>query len=129
MTFFDAGGSRKGFVKTLKAGAAEVTSTTHSATSTKNKSVVTVNVVVTATSGTPTLTVAVEGSRDGSTWIPLGTIGSDGYSVGSVADAPANITTSGTHRGVYPALGYVRTKSTVGGGTPSLTYSVTAEVS
>lgn len=72
------------------------------------------------------MTVVIEGSEDGSTWVGLCTIGSNGYAVGSVTSAPANITTTGTYLGFCDVLHYMRARSVIGGTTPSFTYSVTA---
>jgi hypothetical protein len=73
--------------------------------------------------------VVVEGSLDGSTWFELGRIGSDGARVGSVGTAPASFSTTGTVRGAFPAPEFVRSRSLVGGTTPSFTYSVVAALS
>lgn len=133
MTLLRSVGSKmvRGFSATLKSSAAETASATHGTVNTKLNNTVTVTVDVTARSGTsPTLLVTVEGSNDGgTTWHVLGKIGSDGYSVGSVATDPADFTAVASKSGVYPAPALVRTKSVVGGTTPSFTYSVVADVS
>ncbi len=109
---------------TLKTAGAETASTTHSPVEIGDKAVLDVEVIVTAVSGTtPTLLTTIEGSNDGQTWYALGEIGSDGFAVGSLA-APANITAAGTYRAALPAARYVRSKSTIGGTTPSFTYSI-----
>jgi hypothetical protein len=91
--------------------------------------VATVTVAVTAASGTtPTMTVVVEGSNDATTWFELGTIGANGYRAGSIGTAPSNFTTTATSRGAFPAVQYLRTRSVIGGTTPSFTYSVSAEM-
>lgn len=121
-------GMRRGEVVTLKASGAETSSTVGGAVELSSGGNAMVTVKVTAVSGgTPTLTVAVQGSVDGSSWVTLGVIGSSGYSVGS-ATAPSSLTTTATAKGVYPALPFLRTSSTIGGTTPSFTYSVTAAV-
>lgn len=112
----------------LKTSGAETESTTGSAKDLGHAGVALYTVDVTAASGTPTMTVDIEGSFDGgTTWVVLGTIGANGYRAGSVGTAPSNITGTGTIRAVLPAAPKVRYKSTIGGGTPSLTYSVTAD--
>lgn len=130
MGYFLGSVFHRGFPATLKASAAETTSTTHNVVNTKSYGVAAVTVAVTAASGTsPTLSVVVEGSLDGSTWFTLGTVGSDGYSSGSAASAPANFTGAATTRAAFPAPQYVRTRSVVAGTSPSFTYSVEASVS
>lgn len=114
----------------FKASGAETTSTTHAQFETGAQSTLAVVVDVTAASGTtPTLTVVVEGSIDNSTWFTLGTIGTNGYNVGSVATAVSNITGTVTVRGAFPATQFVRTRSVIGGTTPSFTYSATGDLS
>lgn len=110
----------------LKASGAETTSTTHAAVELGDKAVLNLEIAVTAASGTPTMVVTIEGSHDGLTWYTLGRIGLDEYLPGyeSAATAPANITATGTYRATIPAARFVRSKSTIGGGTPSLTYSI-----
>lgn len=123
---------KRGSAYTLKASAAEGTSTTHPAIDTGASAVLCLVVDVTAKSGTnPTLTVVVEGSDDGgTTWFTLGTIGSDGYSAGTTATAPSNFTDVATTRAAFPAVQMVRTRSVVGGtSTPTLTYSINASAS
>lgn len=107
----------------LKTASAETASTTQAAVEIGDKRLLNLEVVVSAVSGTPTMLITIEGSNDGANWYTLGEIGSDGFACGSL-DAPANITTTGTYRGAIPAARYVRSKSTIGGGSPSLTYSV-----
>jgi hypothetical protein len=70
---------------------------------------------VSAASGTtPTLTVAVEHSRDGVTWTAL--------------DAFPQVTGAGTtHRTFGGVDNYVRATWSVGGTTPSFTFAVTGE--
>lgn len=123
-------GMRRGSVVTLKASGAQTATTTGGAVDGGGGSVATVTVNVTAKAGTsPTLVVAIQGSADGTNWATLGTIGSDGYSVGN-GTAPANFTDVGTTRAVYAAPQFLRYVSTIGGSAgQSFTYSVTAAVS
>jgi hypothetical protein len=108
----------------LKTSGAEAASTTQAGVELGDKAVMDLEVVVSAASGSsPTMLITIEGSNDGSNWYALGEIGSDGFAVGALA-APANITTTGTYRAALPAARYVRTKSTIGGSSPSFTYSV-----
>lgn len=114
----------------LKAAAAETATTTQSTVELGDKVAMYLSVDVTAASGTtPTLLVTIEGSHDNLTFFTLALIGSDGYRVGSLGTTPANITTTGNYRACIPAVRFVRTKSTVGGTTPSFTYSVGGNVS
>ena len=114
---------------TLKASAAETSSTAGSAVAmSMERGAVLVTVDVTASSGTPTMIVDIQGSIDGTTWVTLGTFGNNGYVAGTPATAPTNLTgTTVTKRGVLSSMPYLRYNSTIGGGTPSVTYSVTAE--
>jgi hypothetical protein len=86
-----------------------------------------VQVTVTAKSGTPTMSVVIEGSNDNSNWFTLGTIGSDGYGAGTTATAPTDFSNTGTTRAALPAAQFIRSRSVIGGGSPSVTYSVIAE--
>lgn len=124
------GGMRRGSVVTLKASGAETASTVGGAVDTGGGSTATVTVTVSAHAGTsPTLVVAIQGSADGTNWVTLGTVGSDGFSVGN-GTAPANINTNASFRAVYPATQFLRYSSTIGGSAgQSLTYSVSAAVS
>lgn len=125
-----SGGMVRGSGSSSKASGAETTSTTHGVIDTGDSSTAFVTVDVTAASGTsPTLTVVVEGSADSTNWITLGTIGANGYNHGSVATAPSNITGATTQRGIFPAPQFVRTRSVVGGTTPSFTYAVRVDAS
>lgn len=109
----------------LKTSGAETASTTGQAQELGDKRTMNLTVDVTAVTGTsPTMVVDIEGSDDNINWHVLARIGSDGYRVGSVGTAPANFTTTGTVRCTVPAARYVRHKSTIGGTTPSFTYSV-----
>lgn len=119
----------RGQIATPKQSAAETASTTHPVVETSDYGVALVTVAVTAASGTtPTMTVVVEGSTDNSTWTTLGTIGANGYAAGTTATAPSNFTGAATVSGVFAAPQFVRTRSVVGGTTPSFTYSVTIEI-
>lgn len=121
----------RGDRKTLKVSAAETSSTTHAVITASESSVLYVEVTQTTGSGTPTMTIVVEGSNDGVNWFQHGVVGASGtYSVGTTAPAPTNFTqlTSGTTRACFPAMEYNRTRSVVAGGSPSLTYSVAAEI-
>jgi hypothetical protein len=111
----------------LKASAAETTSTTGPAVAVEGSTLY-VKVDVTGGSGTPTMTVVIEGSPDGgTTWVGLGTVGLNGYMAGSIGTAPSNFTGAAATHAVLPAMPLVRYRSVIGGGTPSLTYSVTAD--
>lgn len=119
----------RGRKATVKASAAETASTTHATVDTRTASTVAVTVDVTAASGTtPTLVVIVEGSHDETTWVELGRIGANGYRTGTVGTAPSNFTGAASVAGIFPAPQFVRTRSVVGGTTPSFTYSVEAEI-
>ncbi len=124
-------GEDRGAQYLLTNSVAELVSTTAGATNTgDNGGTLYVVVAVTAASGTtPTMTVVVEGSVDGTNYFTLGTVGANGYNVGAVAvTAPSNLTTTATVRAALPCPQYVRTRSVIGGTTPSFTYSVNAIV-
>lgn len=130
MAYAQGSGISNGRLVVLKSSAAETSSTTHSSFATAaGEDTAIVSVVVSASSGTtPTLLVTVEGSLDGTTWFTLGTIGTNGFSVGN-GTAATNLTTTNTGvNGVFHATPFVRSRSTVGGTTPSFTYSVIAQV-
>jgi hypothetical protein len=111
---------------TLKASGAETTSTTGPALELGDARALSFVVAVTAASGTsPTLSVVIEGSDDGTNWHTLATVGSNGYAVGSVGSTPSNFTGAATVRGTCPAARYVRYRSVIGGSSPSFTFSVT----
>lgn len=81
--------------------------------------------VYSAPGGTsPTLVVVVQGSNDNQNWFELGRIGSNGYSVGPLDTAPANITAAGVYRGIFPVPKFVRCLLTLGGTSPSFDLSV-----
>lgn len=87
-----------------------------------------ITLAVTAVSGgAPTMTVVIEGSNDLTNWVTIATLGANGDAQGAAAAAPTNITAPVTLRAVCPALQYMRSRSVIGGTTPSFTYSVTAE--
>lgn len=122
-----ASGVIRGDSYTLKSSGAEVTSTTGTAIDVSTVANLSIKVDVTASSGTPTMTVVIEGSDDGTNFYTLGTFGANGYNVGAAAvTAPSNFTGTGTVRGLLATPSLVRYRSVIGGGTPSLTYSVTA---
>lgn len=129
MAYTTVNGTVRGTPVILKASGAETASTVGAAVATgPDSGSLYVEVNVTAASGTtPTLTVKIEGSLDGTNWFTLGVIGANGYNVGAVGvTAPTNFTTTaGPIRAIYDAPTYVRYNSTVGGTTPSFTYSVT----
>ncbi len=119
---------KRGSAYTLKASGAETASTTHGSIETGDAGVLYVEVAVSAASGTaPTLTVVVEGSNYGTTWFELGMLGANGYRLGTTATAPTNLTAAATVRGAFPAMQFCRTRSVVGGTTPSFTYTISAE--
>ena len=128
MAYFSGSTRVNGKALTLKASGAQTASARGAAIKVGKGGSLLVTVAVTAASGTtPTMTVAVQGSVDGSTWVTLGTVGANGYNAGSTAvTAPSNLTTTATVRAVVPAMPYVRYSSTIGGTTPSFTYSVQA---
>lgn len=112
---------------TFKASGAQTESTTGTSVELGDAGSIYVEVDVSAVGGTPTMVIDIEGSNDGTNWVVIGKIGSDGYTSGSKEAAPVVITGVGTFRAILPAARYVRYRSTIGGGTPSLTYSVTAD--
>lgn len=127
MAFVSGGVMERGNVYTIKTSGAETANTTHNTVQTGPAGAVVLTVAVTAASGTtPTLSIVVEGSVDGSTWFTLGTIGTN-YAVGSSVTAVTNFTAAATTLASFSATEYVRTRSVVGGTTPSFTYSVVAQ--
>lgn len=117
---------------TAKASGAETVSTIGPPVDMGDSYTVSVTVTVTAASGTtPTLVVIVEGSTDGVTWFQLGTMGAaNAYQAGAPsAGAPANITGADSCKAAFTAPQFVRTRSVIGGTTPSFTYSVVVEPS
>ena len=130
MTYATASHINRGKQYTLKASSAETASTTGHAKNTANDSgSLYVFVNVTAVTGTtPTMTVVIEGSQDGSNWFTLGTVGANGYATGTTATAPSNFTAAADTRAAFPAMQFIRSRSVIGGTTPSFTYSVIAAV-
>lgn len=126
MAYTTSTGVVRGSAVTLKASAAETTSTVGPAVPTgTDPGSLFLSVAVTAASGgTTTLLVTVEGSMDGTNWFTLGKVGANGYSVGSVATAPSNFTAAATTLAIYDVPMFVRYNSTVGAGA-TFTYSVT----
>lgn len=125
MSYASSTGIRRGNLFEFKSSAAEITSTTHRSVHPDSAGTVAITVAVTAVTGTlPTLSVVVEGSIDGTTWFTLGRAGSDGYSVGSLGTAPADISTVSSVTSVFALPEFVRTRSVVGGTLPSFTYSI-----
>jgi UDP-N-acetylmuramyl tripeptide synthase len=125
--FSTATGMVRGQAVEFKASAAETASTTQAQFDTgADQETLYLIVAVTAASGTtPTMSLVVEGSMDnGTNWFTLGTIGANGYNVGSVATAPTNFTTTATVRALLAVPQLVRVRSVIGGTTPSFTYSV-----
>lgn len=121
--------ARDADARLLKGEAAETSSTTHDSVGTGDAATAQVTVDVTAASGTsPTLVVVVEGTNDGSTWVELGRIGANGYRAGTSGTAPSNLTGVAQASGVFPATRAIRSRSIIGGTTPSFTYSVSAEL-
>lgn len=115
--------------RTLKASGAETVSTTGASVELGDAATIAVVVAVTAASGTtPTMVVDIEGSDDGTNWFVLGSFGANGYRAGAVGTAPSNFTAAATARGAVTGARYVRHKSTIGGTTPSFTYSVELSV-
>lgn len=110
----------------LKVVGNEITSTTHAAVEVGDHAVLNLEVVVTGTPGgtSPTLLLTIEGSNDAFDWYTLGRIGSNGFGVGPLGTAPADIRAAGTYRAAIPAARFVRSKSTIGGTSPDFTYSV-----
>lgn len=127
-TYATSAGELSGTNYTLKASAAETASTTGAAVQVGSGTAI-VSVAVTAASGTtPTMTVVIEGSADGTNFMTLGTVGANGYSAGSVASAPSNITGAVSVLAAFDALPYMRYRSVIAGTTPSFTYSVSLTV-
>lgn len=117
---------RRGRDVTLKASGAETSSTTGAAVEMGGAGRVTLTVDITAASGTtPTMTVVIEGSIDGTTWFTIATVGLSGLGYG--VGVPSNFTGVSATRGVVPAAPFMRYRSVIGGTTPSFTYSVLAE--
>lgn len=80
-------------------------------------------VYTTPTGTTPTLKVIIEGSDDSITFFELGRIGANGFAVAN-GTQPSDINAIGTFRGIFPIPRYVRSRSDLGGTTPSFDYSI-----
>lgn len=122
---------KRGDASQLKASGPETTNTTSGTVNTSDGAgTVYVEVNVTAASGTsPTMTIVVEASNDLTNWFTLGQIGSNGFSAGTLGTTPANFTTAaGPIRAAFTALQFIRTRSVIGGTTPSFTYTLNVEV-
>lgn len=127
MALFFGGRRQRGALHILKASAAETASANHKSVVSRAGGSIVLDVNVTAASGTsPTLVVVVEGSLDGSTWFEIGRIGSGSYRAGSSGTAPTNFTAAARTIAALVGPALIRTRSIVGGTTPSFTYSVTA---
>jgi hypothetical protein len=102
---------------TVKASGAETSSTNGAAIELDDVSDARLDLVITAVSGTtPTLDVAIQTSADGSTgWTTIASF------------AQQTATTTGVHKIFGPCDRYIRYSSTIGGTTPSFTYSITGE--
>lgn len=99
---------------TLFPSATKTATATGDAVETGDRRVARLKLDVTAASGTsPTLDVDVETSRDGSTW----------YTSGSFTQATA----VGGEEKLFMLDRFVRAKATIGGTTPSFTFSVAGE--
>lgn len=103
------------------ASAARTATATSAASELVGATMLTVTVTITAKSGTtPTLDVTVEGSPDGTNgWHTIAT-------VAQFSDATGTKTAS---LGPAALPRYIRTVATIGGGTPSITFSVGIDVS
>jgi len=117
---------------TLKAAGAETVSTTGALVQTlvamsAGKGFWLATVTCTATSGTPTLLIVIEGSnQNGGTWDEVAMIGADGVRTWGLGTQPAPMTSAVTVQVPVAAMAPVmRYRSIIGGGTPSVTYSVT----
>ena len=94
-----------------------------------------VTVTITAASGTnPTMLVAIDGGGSpyylSGPYFELATIGADSVKAWGLGILPAPLTTTGTFAALVSAMAPVlRYRSTIGGGTPSFTYSVSAQYS
>lgn len=122
-------GSKRGDTVTLKASGAETASTSGAATDVGDAATGTVTVDVTAVTGTsPTALIYIEGSHDGgTTWHTLARVGANGSVHGDIGTDPTNLTAAVTKRTTIPLAQHIRSRSVIGGTTPSFTYSVTVE--
>lgn len=111
---------------TLKAAGAETASTNGAAVELGDAASLFLTLAVTVVTGTlPTMTVNVQGSDDNTNWFTIAQIGASGTVFGDAASAPTNFTAVATVRCCIPAPRYVRYASTIGGTSPSFTYSLT----
>lgn len=103
----------------------ETADTTHTPQELGDLAVMYLAVVVytTPTGTTPTMVIIIEGSDDSLTYFELGRIGANGYSLAN-GSAPSSINAIGTYRGIFPVPRYVRSRSDLGGTTPSFDYSI-----
>ncbi|MGH9167376.1 MAG: hypothetical protein ACRD02_06040 [Acidimicrobiia bacterium] len=96
---------------TVKASGAQTSSTTGASVEVGDAAVFNLLLDVTAASGTtPTLDITIQGSDDGTNWYALGTF--------------AQKTGVSAERKAFPGARYVRYVSTIGGTTPSFTFSI-----
>ena len=80
-------------------------------------------VYTTPTGTTPTMVVIIDGSDDAITYFELGRIGANGFALAN-GTAPSSINAIGTYRGIFPVPRYVRSRSDLGGTSPSFDYSI-----
>jgi hypothetical protein len=72
--------------------------------------------------------VVIEGSANGGgSWQELATIGADGVRTFGMTALPAPFTSAVTVQAPVSTAQHSRYRSIIGGGTPSLTYSVTVQ--
>jgi len=116
---------------TLKASGAETVSTTGAAVPVASAFAAgyglwLATLAITATSGTPTLLVVIECSNsNGGAWFEVARIGADGVLTWGLGTQPAPFTSAVTVQAPVSAMASpLRYRSIIGGGTPSLTYSV-----
>ena len=120
---------------TLKASGAETASTTGAPISLgplqplpPPRSFLLVTVAVTAVSGTPTLLVVLEGSQNaGGTWSEVATVGVDGLRTWGLGSLPSVFTGVASSSQLVAPMAMMRSRSIIGGGSPSVTYSVTGQ--
>jgi len=119
---------------TLKAAGAETVSTTGATVQvtpapTLGPGFWLCTVAITAISGTPTLLLVIEASnRNGGSFDEVARIGADGVLTWGLGTQPAPFTSAVTVQAPVAAMAPVlRYRSIIGGGTPSLTYSVTLQ--
>jgi len=130
MAFATGTGMSRGMPFVFKSLSAETAAVIHGSVEPVNTANLTLTITVTAVSGTtPTMLLVVEGSADGTNWFTVSTFGANGYSLGSLGTTPTNFTAAATTRGVVPMSEFMRTRSVIGGTTPSFTYRVEGAVS